>query len=194
MAGTDFRFRKRAVRSLTPKIGVYILCDLDNTPIYVGQSVDGIRKRVGRHLTSARSDIIANRQLDVWEVAYVHTFPVRSRREIAPLESKLYHHYHRRSRLMNGTRPPKLSGGLRTLPKPEQIVQVMSDAEIRERRDYAQRLPRQAEHYAQIVSHFLTVKNSRQIAQAMDAHFQRLQTYHGRLLGLAADESEDSGE
>ena len=30
---------------------------------------DGIRSRVARHLTSARSDIIANRQIDVWEIA-----------------------------------------------------------------------------------------------------------------------------
>ena len=45
-------------------------------PIYVGQSVDGIRSRVNRHLTSARSDIIANRQIDVWEIAWVWAYPV----------------------------------------------------------------------------------------------------------------------
>lgn len=61
----DFTFRKRAVASLTNQVGVYILADLDNVPIYVGQSKDGIRARVARHLTSARSDIIANRQIDV---------------------------------------------------------------------------------------------------------------------------------
>ena len=62
----NFIFRKNAVRTLTNQIGVYVLADLDNVPIYVGQSKDGIRSRVARHLTSARSDIIANRQIDVW--------------------------------------------------------------------------------------------------------------------------------
>ena len=55
-------------------------------PIYVGQSVDGIRSRVNRHLTSARSDIIANRQIDVWEVAFVWAYPVSGKAEIGPLE------------------------------------------------------------------------------------------------------------
>ena len=63
---SNLAFRKNALRELTNEIGVYTLCDLDGVPIYVGQSVDGIRARVNRHLTSARSDIIANRQIDVW--------------------------------------------------------------------------------------------------------------------------------
>lgn len=67
----DLAFRRRALRTLTNVVGCYVLCDLDAVPIYVGQSVDGIRKRVNRHLTSARSDIIANRQVDVWEIAWV---------------------------------------------------------------------------------------------------------------------------
>ena len=53
----DQAFRRRAVRSLTNEVGCYVLCDLDQVPIYVGQSVDGIRSRVNRHLTSARSQI-----------------------------------------------------------------------------------------------------------------------------------------
>ena len=53
------------MRELTNEIGCYVLCDLDAVPMYVGQSTNGIRSRVNRHLTSARSDIIANRQIDV---------------------------------------------------------------------------------------------------------------------------------
>ena len=64
------------MKTLTNAIGVYVLCDLDGVPIYVGQSKDGIRARVRRHLTSARSDIIANRQIDPWEIAFVQAFPV----------------------------------------------------------------------------------------------------------------------
>ena len=187
---TDFKFRKDAVKSLTDRIGVYMLCDLDGIPLYVGQSRDGIRKRVARHLTSARSDIIANRQLDVWEVAYVWTYPVRSKNEIKRLEALLYHHFNPRSQLINGTVPP-MPGGATTIPEPDQKVQVMSDAEIASRREEVQRLPRQATHYAAIVGHFLEVKQSKQIGKAMAAHFQRLERYHKRLLGVASSAEND---
>lgn len=104
---TDFKFRKDAVKKLTSSIGVYILCDLDQVPLYVGQSKDGIRRRVARHLTSARSDIIANRQLDVWEIAYVWTYPLNDAVQIGPLEALLYHFYNPKSQLINGTVPTK---------------------------------------------------------------------------------------
>jgi hypothetical protein len=156
----DLPFRRRAVRTLTNDIGCYVLCDLDQVPIYVGQSVDGIRSRVNRHLTSARSDIIANRQIDVWEIAWVWAYPARDRAEISSLEDALFHEFHGRSALMNG-KVPKPPIDRSKSPEPSQKVQVMSDAEIAEKKDPALRLPRQAQHYSQIVGHFLAVKNSR---------------------------------
>jgi hypothetical protein len=65
----------------------------------------------------------------------------------------------------------------------------MADPEIAEKRDPTLRLPRQAEHYNQIVGH-LAAKNSREIALAIQAHFDRPQKYHRRLLGLAAEVEE----
>lgn len=182
----DFDFRKRAVRALTNQIGVYVLCDLDQVPIYVGQSTQGIRSRVARHLTSARSDIIANRQIDVWEIAWVLAYPVETKDEITPLEGLLFHYFNPQSQLMNGSLPVAPAEGI-AIPDPAQIVQVMSDAEIADKIDPAQRLPRQAGHYTQIVGHFLAVKNSPQVARAMDAHFNRMARYHAKLLGLTGD-------
>ena len=69
-------FRSTALGELTDEKGVYALCDLDFVPIYIGQSKDGIRTRVRRHLTSARSDVIANRHLDVWEISQVWAWEV----------------------------------------------------------------------------------------------------------------------
>ena len=175
----DLAFRRRAVRTLTDRTGCYVLCDLDEVPIYVGQSTDGIRSRVNRHLTSARSDIIANRQIDVWEIDLI--------------ETTLYHEFHPRSPLMNG-KTPKAPERAIPLPEPFQRVQVMADPEIQEKRDPSLRLPRQAEHYSQIVAHFLAVKQSKEIAGAMEAHFQRLKTYHRRLLGLAVAEDGPDGD
>lgn len=190
----DLAFRRRAVRTLTNQIGCYVLCDLNGVPIYVGQSRDGIRSRVNRHLTSARSDIIANRQVDVWEIAFVWAYPVAVVADIGPLEDALFHKYHAQSSLMNGKVPP-IPSTRANIPEPAQIVQVMRDEEIAEKLDPALRLPRQAEHYSQIVGHFLAVKNSKEIAGAMEAHFQRLQRYHRALLGqgqeIEGDEPED---
>lgn len=87
---------------------------------------------------------------------------------------------------MNG-KVPKLAIENFEVPNPSQIVQVMSDSEIVEKKDPALRLPRQAEHYSQIVGHFLAVKNSKEIAGAIQAHFERLKKYHYELLGLAAE-------
>lgn len=44
----DLPFRRRAVRTLTNEIGCYVLCDLDEVPIYVGQSIGGIRSRASQ--------------------------------------------------------------------------------------------------------------------------------------------------
>jgi GIY-YIG catalytic domain len=187
---TDFKFRKQEVKKLTTSIGAYVLCDLDNVPIYVGKTADSIRARVSRHLTSARSDIIANRQIDVWEIAYVWTFPVTDATQLDSLEAKLFRRYDSKSQLFNGTRPKTPVTATGRIPRPAQRIQVMSDQEITDRKDAVQRLPRQASHYAQLVDHFLAVKNSKQVARAMAAHFQRLQKYHGVLLKTAVEDRE----
>ena len=189
----DLAFRRRAVRTLTNAIGCYVLCDLDQVPIYVGQSVDGIRSRVNRHLTSARSDIIANRQVDIWEIAWVWAYPVANKGDIGVIEDALFHAFHPRSALVNGKVPRRPAHRIE-VPEPTQKVQVMTDSEIEEKKDPALRLPRQAEHYSQIVGHFLAVKNSKEIAVAIQAHFQRLQKYHKELLGLATEVEGDSGD
>lgn len=178
----DLRFREAAVRAVTDEPGCYVLCDLDGVAIYVGRS-SNIRSRVRRHITSARSDIIANRQIDVWEVAYVITYLESDPDERLELEFWLYHQLHMQSPLMNGRVPTMRRSGCFPSAQ-QQRVQVMSDDEIAEKSDPANRLPRQAAHYSQIVGHYLAVKKSIDIALAMNAHFVRLRTYHARLLGL----------
>ncbi len=175
-------FRKTALRVLTDKIGVYVLCDLDEVPIYVGKSVVGIRSRVNRHLTSARSDIIANRQIDVWEIAYVKAWPVKKNKEIVYLEAVLFNIFNTKNTLMNGS-IPSLTGKMpNQIPSPAQTVQVMSDADIKIRRDPMLRLPRQIEHIGRLVDHILSVKDSAQLRQSLAAHFKRLDAYRRAFL------------
>ncbi len=185
-------FRHSAVGELTTQIGVYALCDLDGVPIYVGQSVDGIRQRVRRHLTSARSDVIANRQVDVWEVAWVHAWPVDDARHIGELEANLFHYFNAKSALMNGSVP--IAPAQFTMREPAQRIQVMDSDEIASRLQPTVRLPRQIEHYGRLVDHYLNVKDSPELRVSMEAHFERLVRYHRLFLeqhGPAPAGSED---
>ena len=56
--------------------GVYAFYDYDGEPIYVGQTNERLRTRIRRHLTNQRTDAVAMRILDVFEVAQVEVFPL----------------------------------------------------------------------------------------------------------------------
>lgn len=56
-------------------IGVYAFYDYDGEPIYVGQTWLKFRDRIGRHLTGQRSDTLAYRILDPFEVAEMELWP-----------------------------------------------------------------------------------------------------------------------
>ena len=173
-------YRRQQVRGIPTPVGVYALCDLDEVPIYVGQSIDGIRNRVRRHLTSARSDIIANREVDVWEIAYVWAWPI-ALEHIPALEAHLFHEFNLVSPLMNGTVP--VEPGMINFAIPDkQVVQVMHSDEITVRRRPEQRLPRQAQHYERLVDHILNVKDARELRRSLHAHFERLTRYHKEFL------------
>lgn len=174
------KYRHTQLSQLTDDIGVYALCDLDKVPIYVGKSVDGIRTRVRRHLTSARSDVIANRQLDVWEVAFVWAWPMSNARDvISDVERFLANEFHREKPLMGTILPPPTT-------KPEipekQIIAVLPEAEIEKRKDPLLRLPRQAMHFNNLFSHILEVKDNDELRAALAAHFDRLSKYYERFM------------
>lgn len=174
-------FRTQALAKLTDSIGVYALCDLDGVPIYVGQSVDGIRTRVRRHLTSARSDIIANRMIDVWEIAFVWAWPVQTVQEVAELEPLLFSRYDQEKPLMNGKVMQSKSS--LTFEEPiKQIVQVIEESERIDRMDPSLRLPRQIQQYHALVDYIQTVKDEVHLKRSLRAHFNRLVSYHERFL------------
>lgn len=184
------QYRARQASLLPAPIGVYALCDLDEVPIYVGQSVDGIRARVRRHLTSARSDIIANRQVDVWEIAYVWAWPCESRETIIALEGFLFHKFDAQSRLMNGTIPVNPVVLPFALPEKARI-QILPDEEIEIRRNPSRRLPRQSQFYFQLVDHILIVKDNLVLRRSLMAHFDRLTRYHQNFIRSAPEVSSE---
>lgn len=56
--------------------GVYAFYDYDGEPIYVGQTKEKLSVRVQRHLTNQRTDAVAMRVLDVFEVAEIEIWPL----------------------------------------------------------------------------------------------------------------------
>lgn len=79
-------FRERladALTSIDPEtgkklgqcIGIYGFYDYDGEPIYIGQTAESFGTRIGRHLTGQRSDTLAYRILDPFEVAGVELWP-----------------------------------------------------------------------------------------------------------------------
>ncbi|GAA1622716.1 GIY-YIG nuclease family protein [Leucobacter chromiireducens] len=70
-------------------IGVYAFYDYDGEPIYVGQTWENFGTRVGRHLTGQRSDTLAYRILDPFEVAEFELYPVEYLRNDPEKKSKL---------------------------------------------------------------------------------------------------------
>ncbi len=58
-------------------IGVYLFYDYDDQPIYVGQTTENFGTRVGRHLTGQRTDTVAYRILDPFEVAKIRLYPTQ---------------------------------------------------------------------------------------------------------------------
>ncbi|MGV8979182.1 MAG: GIY-YIG nuclease family protein [Cellulomonas sp.] len=81
----DFRLRLKEVLAerddegrmwSASKWGVYAFYDYDKEPIYVGQTNEQLRVRVQRHLTNQRTDAVAMRILDVFEVAEIEIWPL----------------------------------------------------------------------------------------------------------------------
>lgn len=58
------------------KCGVYAFYDYDGEPIYIGQTYEGLRSRIGRHLTNQRTDAVAMNVLDPFEVAEIEVWPL----------------------------------------------------------------------------------------------------------------------
>lgn len=174
--------RKESLKKLTNETGVYALCDLDQVPIYIGQSADGIRTRVNRHLTSARSDVIANRQLDIWEIyeVWAWSLPGASKEKINELEDYLIHFHNNESPLVNGKIPPE-NNSRPNVPE-KQVVPIMSEEERQLRLDPSRRLPRQLEHLTNLFSHILEVKNNAEQRRMLRVHFNRTKLYYEKFM------------
>jgi hypothetical protein len=135
------------------------------------------------------SDVIANRQIDVWEIAYVLCWPVEKKSWLNPLESHLFHLFHPKSPLMNGSIPAKMGPLTFAVQDPVEI-QLLPDEEIKDRLRTERRLPRQAKHFSELLDHFLNVKDAKELLLALQAHFSRLSKYFNELRPTVSDKQD----
>lgn len=168
-----FRDRLSAFLSMTDKEGrkwadatwgVYAFYDYDGEPIYVGQTNERLRTRIRRHLTNQRTDAVAMRILDVFEVAEVEVFPlwdlqgvsrkdVDARGVLNSLEYSVYLHAIEESRfkaILNEKIPP-VSPTLEVLPSSLRVALI--DGSTRAERGHADiRIERRAETVSRLSS------------------------------------------
>lgn len=70
------------------KYGVYAFYDYDDEPIYVGQTNEQLRTRIRRHLTNQRTDAVAMKVLDPFEVYKVKVWPLPQFEDISSAVSE----------------------------------------------------------------------------------------------------------
>lgn len=120
------------------KFGVYAFYDYDDEPIYVGQTNEQIGTRVRRHLTNQRTDAVAMKVLDPFEVfkIKVWTLPhhqnkdksdAAAKAELNWLESAVFQLLLKKSKfkaVLNEKAPPTIRSSKYSLPEVEcgQIV------------------------------------------------------------------------
>ncbi len=85
MGSTDTASGKQLRRC----IGVYGFYDYDGEPIYVGQTAESFGIRIGRHMTGQRSDTLAYRILDPFEVAEMQLWPTEHLRNDPAKKTRL---------------------------------------------------------------------------------------------------------
>lgn len=71
------------------KCGVYAFYDYEDEPIYVGQTIENLSGRIGRHLTGRRSDAVAKYVLDPFEVLSIEIWPMFSLEDSSAEAKKL---------------------------------------------------------------------------------------------------------
>ena len=114
----DNSFNKQQMKVGNCKWGVYSFYDYDNEPIYVGQTKESLRTRIGRRLTNQRTDAVAMNVLDPFEVYKIVVYPlpqlegktaVEVKNTLDSLEHKIYSQAIQNSKfnaILNEKEPP----------------------------------------------------------------------------------------
>ncbi len=145
------------------KWGVYAFYDYDGEPIYVGQTNEKLRTRIGRHLTNQRSDAVAMRILDVFEVAEAEMWPLWNMESVSAKDSaaKKALDAYEYTAYLNAIRDSRFKAILNEkippisdrVPMPPSLRWSLIDPEIREERNHPDiRIARRAETISRLAA------------------------------------------
>lgn len=139
------------------KYGVYAFFDYDGEPIYVGQTNEQLRVRIQRHLTNQRTDAVAMKVLDPFEVFEIEVWPLLEfegrpldaaiARRLNWLERAIFERLVAQSRfkaILNEKDPPLVADNSASIP-PSVRGRVVSDAVLKLRGHPDTRIARRAE-------------------------------------------------
>ena len=168
MFSVDIAFREKQVEKLPNKSGVYILCDLDEIPVYVGKS-EQIRNRVQKHLTAARSDLHASNQINILEIGYVK-YIFFDKNNLSDCESRVFHFLNLSCDLINSETPfyPK-GDGLSSIEY-DGVVKLVRDSHIDFMSDPMVRLLSHIDHISVALKYYMTTKRNENIKRQLVLH------------------------
>ena len=182
--------------TLTTNMGVFAVCDLDERPLYVGRTNSvkerGIKGRILRQVTSARSNTIPNRQVDVWEIAYVWSWPETESSEIDEKERQIFHYLNNRVGLLAGRKKLPASA-LYELPSYYR-VKLLPDKEISRRKELQIRLPRQVRQIGELLDVMVNIKDTADLRQSLNVHLKRLEKLYQQFISAQPPEIDETQE
>lgn len=175
------------------KFGVYAFFDYDGEPIYVGQTNEKLSTRIRRHLTNQRSDAVAMRVIDPFEVYEIEVWPLaeyeelktksakaKAKKHLNWLEYDVFKHLVEQSQfkaVLNEKDPPAVLQG--TFTRPQSLrCKIVSDDVYKLRKHADTRIARRAE----TLSLLAKVINERQVQKGLR---KTLLTQAKRLASLA---------
>jgi hypothetical protein len=139
------------------RYGVYAFFDYDGEPIYVGQTNEQLRVRIRRHLTNQRTDAVAMKVLDPFEVFEIEIWPLPDfegqdmnasiARRLNWLERAVFDRLIEQSRfkaILNEKDPPLLVDATAVIPTSVR-GRIVSDAVLKLRGHPDTRIARRAE-------------------------------------------------
>lgn len=180
--------------------GIYAFHDYDGEPIYVGQSVDSLSSRVGRHLTGRRTDAVGKFVLDPFEVLEIEVWPLpdlgiekltkvtQKRAIVNPYESTVYERLLRASRfgaILNEGAIAKTKKV--TLPKSHR-GRIIPDELYKERKHPDVRLARRTQTVASLARLISERKVGRGLRETLHVQTQRIDWLAGERLQDFLDE------
>lgn len=194
------------------KCGVYAFFDYDQEPIYVGQTNERVGTRIRRHLTNQRTDAVAMKVLDPFEVYQIKVWPLaqyqktpksdEAKSHLNWLELEIYNKLISESHfkaILNEKAPWSDSKVKYKIPQPVEGVIVTKDIfELRNHPDT--RIARRAETLSLLAKVISERQVNTGLRQTLLTQAQRLtwlsQRRYDEMIGQATDseENDDSEE